>query len=124
MTWKFLENTQVSKQSISTQITRPDLNNHLAAPLNSTNFDNVIVAAPIYNELIDSNYVAAQTVTYDQSLSKMGKHQIDKNHITSNRKWKKKQVVSDINGINDDITTQTYNSNQFIEGIETLSSIN
>ncbi|CAB4394082.1 unnamed protein product [Rhizophagus irregularis] len=51
----------------------------------------------------------------------MEKHQTDENRIMSNRKRKKKRVLPDVNEINDDITPQT---NQFMEGIETLPSIN
>ncbi|CAB4384291.1 unnamed protein product [Rhizophagus irregularis] len=85
---ELLGNTQVSKLSISTQTTRPDLDNHFATP---SNCDDVIVAAPIHNELIEPNHFAAQTVTYDQPLPKMEKHQTDENCITSNRKRKKKR---------------------------------
>ncbi|PKK59145.1 hypothetical protein RhiirC2_795252 [Rhizophagus irregularis] len=51
----------------------------------------------------------------------MEKHQTDENCITSNRKRKKKRVLPDVNEINNDITPQT---NQFMERIETLPSIN
>ncbi|CAB4394083.1 unnamed protein product [Rhizophagus irregularis] len=44
------------KLSISTQTTRPDLDNHFATP---SNCDDVIVAAPIHNELIEPNHFAA-----------------------------------------------------------------
>ncbi|CAB4398984.1 unnamed protein product [Rhizophagus irregularis] len=97
---ELLENTQVSKLSISTQMMRPDLDNHFAIP---SNCDDIIVAAPIHNELIEPNHFAAQTVTYDQPLPKMEKHQTDENPF--------RPVI----------TPQT---NQFMEGIETLPSIN